>query len=158
MTALWVLARLRFQDRPDAPATVAPVLAQLRPESNYADLARSVAELRPVITAAVVPSGSTTVLRFRRDAGITLGVRDRAAAMASDRATGLAVVRMAAADTAGVMLVGRVIESLLRRRAEGWALHASSSRLGLAGGAHPTIGWCVVHDATLDFTRVSCAG
>ena len=38
--ALWLLARLRFQDRPVTAAPVAPVLAQLRPQTSFEELIR----------------------------------------------------------------------------------------------------------------------
>ena len=56
VTALWVLARIRFQERPAASTPVPNVLAQLRPASNYADLARTIADIRPAIVAAVSAS------------------------------------------------------------------------------------------------------
>ena len=56
VAALWVLARIRFQERPVTSTPVPNVLAQLRPTSSYEDLARLIAEIRPVITAAVSAS------------------------------------------------------------------------------------------------------
>ena len=71
--ALWLLARLRFQDRPVTAAPVVPVLAQLRPQSSYDDLARSLSDLRPGIAAAVaVADGGAAALRIGDDVGIGL--------------------------------------------------------------------------------------
>jgi len=71
MAALWLLARLRFQDRPVTAAPVVPVLAQLRPQSSYDDLARSLSELRPGVSAALaLAAGGTPALRIGNDVGI----------------------------------------------------------------------------------------
>ena len=64
VTALWVLARIRFQERPVASTPVPNVLAQLRPTSSYADLARLIADIRPLITAAVSASRRRQPRRF----------------------------------------------------------------------------------------------
>ena len=73
VAALWVLARIRFQERPVASTPVPNVLAQLRPTSSYEDLARLIAEIRPGITAAVSASeGGGPALRIRGDAAVTL--------------------------------------------------------------------------------------
>jgi hypothetical protein len=71
--ALWLLARLRFQDRPVTAAPVVPVLAQLRPQSNYDDLARSLSDLRPGVSASVaLTEGGVPALRIGSDIGIGL--------------------------------------------------------------------------------------
>ena len=94
VTALWVLARIRFQERAAASTPVPNVLAQLRPISSYADLARAIADIRPVIVAAVSASaGGGAALRIREDAAITLAPGPADTLLASDRATGLAIVR-----------------------------------------------------------------
>jgi hypothetical protein len=71
--ALWLLARLRFQDRPVSAAPVVPVLAQLRPPANYDNLARSLSELRPGVAAAIATAeDGTSALRIGNDVGIGL--------------------------------------------------------------------------------------
>ena len=104
VTALWVLARIRFHERPPASTPVPNVLAQLRPVSNYEDLARVIADIRPVISAAISLSESgSAALRIREDTAVTLtmGVEDDV--VAADRATGLAIVRRARGDVPGLL-------------------------------------------------------
>jgi hypothetical protein len=73
--ALWLLARLRFQDRPVSAAPVVPVLAQLRPQSTYDNLARSLSELRPSVAAAIAQTqDGVPALRIGNDVGIGLVV------------------------------------------------------------------------------------
>ena len=104
VAALWVLARIRFQERPVTSTPVPNVLAQLRPVSSYADLARVIADIRPGITAAVSASaGGGPALRIRDDAAVTLLPGPSDTLLASDRATGLAVVRHAVGDMPGLM-------------------------------------------------------
>jgi hypothetical protein len=97
ITALWVLARIRFQDRPTPTVAVSPVLAQLRPSVGYDELARLIAEIRPRVVAAVFASDGGLALRIRTDAGATL-VPQAVSPVASDRATGLAIVRSSSSD------------------------------------------------------------
>ena len=104
VAALWVLARIRFQDRPATSAPVPNVLAQLRPTSTYPDLARTIADVRPVITAAVSASaGGGPALRVREDVAVTLRPGRTDTLLASDRATGLALVQHARGDMPGLM-------------------------------------------------------
>jgi hypothetical protein len=104
LAALWVLARIRFQERPVTSTPVPNVLAQLRPASGYADLARAIADIRPAITAAVSESaGGSPALRIREDAAATLVPGPTDTVLSSDRATGLAIVRHHQGDTSGVM-------------------------------------------------------
>lgn len=104
VTALWVLARIRFQERPVTSTPVPNVLAQLRPTSSYADLARVIADIRPGITAAVSASaGGSPALRTREDAAVTLAPGPADALLALDRATGLAIVRHQHGDMPGLM-------------------------------------------------------
>ena len=104
VTALWVLARIRFQERPAASTPVPNVLAQFRPASNYADLARMIADIRPGIVAAVSPSaGGGPALRIREDAAVTLVPGPGDTLLASDRATGLAIVRHEQGEMPGLM-------------------------------------------------------
>jgi hypothetical protein len=85
--ALWLLARLRFQDRQVATAPVVPVLAQLRPQSSYDDLARSLSNLRPGVSAVMgAAEDGAQALRIGEDAGITLAP------------SGLELVRLPMAD------------------------------------------------------------
>jgi hypothetical protein len=73
--ALWMLARLRFQDRPVSAAPVVPVLAQLRPQPSYDALARSLSDLRPGIAAAVATTeNGVPALRIGNDVGVGLVV------------------------------------------------------------------------------------
>ena len=104
VTALWILARIRFQDRPAAATPMPNVLAQLRPESSFADLARTIADIRPAIAAAVSASaGGAPALRISEHSAATLmsGVADTV--LASDRATGLAIVQRPQGDPVSVM-------------------------------------------------------
>jgi hypothetical protein len=104
VTALWVLARIRFQERPAASTPVPNVLAQLRPISNYGDLARAIADIRPAIVAAVSASaGGGASLRIREDAAVTLAPGAADTVLASDRATGLAIVRQEHGEMPGLM-------------------------------------------------------
>lgn len=113
LVALWVLARLRFPERPATPNPVAPLLTQLAPRSVFEDLSSAVAELEPKILPAILvldvrhaaaerassTRGVIPALRFRDDAAVALPGATRAteiagvAVMALDPATGLAVVR-----------------------------------------------------------------
>ena len=104
VTALWVLARIRFQERPAASTPVPNVFAQLRPVSSYADLAQAIGDIRPAIVAAVsASSGGGASLRIREDAAITLAPGAADTLLASDRATGLAIVRHEHREMPGLM-------------------------------------------------------
>jgi hypothetical protein len=104
VTALWVLARIRFQERPVTSTPVPNVLAQLRPAPGYADLARAIADIRPGITAAVSASaGGGPALRIREDAAVTLAPGAADTVLSSERATGLAIVRHEHGGMPGVM-------------------------------------------------------
>jgi hypothetical protein len=105
IASLWVLARIRFQDRATASsATVPPVLAQLRPSAGFADLALTIAEIRPVVLAAVFAGpGPTPALRIREDAAATLTPAASDVRLASDRATGLTIVQIPTAGRPGLM-------------------------------------------------------
>jgi hypothetical protein len=71
ISALWLLARLRFQDKPATAVPVVPVLAQLRPQSSYDDLAHLVSNLRPRVAAAIaVGARGVAALRIGRDTGV----------------------------------------------------------------------------------------
>ncbi|HET9468099.1 MAG TPA: PDZ domain-containing protein, partial [Vicinamibacterales bacterium] len=103
IAALWVLARIRFQERPAAATPVPNMLAQLRPASSYDDLARLIADIRPAILAAVSPSAGAPALRVREDAAVTLRPAAADTIVATNRATGLSIVRRPRADMPGVM-------------------------------------------------------
>jgi hypothetical protein len=104
VAALWVLARIRFQERPVTSTPVPNVLAQLRPTSSYEDLARLIADIRPGITAAVSASeGGGPALRIRDDAAVTLMPGRADTLLLSDRATGLAIVQHERGDMPGIM-------------------------------------------------------
>jgi hypothetical protein len=104
VTALWVLARIRFQERPVTSTPVPTVLAQLRPAPDYADLARAIADIRPGIAAAVSTSaGGGAALRIREDAAVTLAPGSTDTVLSVDRPTGLAIVRHAHGNMPGVM-------------------------------------------------------
>ena len=100
---LWVLARIRFQERTAPPTAVAPVLAQLRPSASYDDLARAVADLRPIVSAAVVPTGAGSAFRLSGDRAVTLHPDAAMPVIATDRATQLAVIGVHFAEPAGVI-------------------------------------------------------
>ena len=112
VTALWVLARVRFQDRPVASTPVPDVLAQLRPPSAYGDLARAIGDIRPAIAAAVSTApGGGAALRIRRDASVTLAPGRADTVLAVNRATGFAIVRHDEGEVPGVMpWVPRVLD------------------------------------------------
>ena len=99
---LWVLARIRFQETAP-PTAVAPVLAQLRPSASYDDLARAVADLRPIVSAAVVPAGTGSAFRISSDRAVTLHPDGAMPVIATDRATQLAVIGVHLAEPAGVI-------------------------------------------------------
>ncbi len=104
VAALWVLARIRFQERPVASTPVPNVLAQFAPASSYGDLARLIADIRPGITAAVSASaGGGPALRIREDAAVTLLPGSADTLLRSDRATGLAIVQQERGDMPGLM-------------------------------------------------------
>src|SRR5688572_29516252 len=50
LLALWLLARLRFPERPPSPNPVAPVLSQISAPTTFADLAEEVEDIRQRIT------------------------------------------------------------------------------------------------------------
>lgn len=114
VAALWLLARIRFPERPLTPNPAPSVLSQLASVPKYDDLAGEISEvqarLRPSLLALGVPSDigylptsrRTAAVRLREDLAVTLvppgsnGERwnDRPI-VARDAASGLAVVRVA---------------------------------------------------------------
>jgi hypothetical protein len=116
LAALWVLARIRFPERPRTPNPVAPLLTQLTPGTVFEEFERAVFELEPrvasalhVILARRAGSGggwggegqSIPSLRFRSDAVLALIDNTTGTSItggtlvAHDRATGLAILRTA---------------------------------------------------------------
>ena len=101
---LWVLARIRFPDRPQTPGLVPPVLAQLAPPSAFDDIAASVARLEPRLQGASIP------LEVRRQAGRTseaasqvlpaLRFRDGLAVVLLPPASGLEIIPMSGEEVA----------------------------------------------------------
>jgi len=109
---LWILARVRFPDRPPAANPVPPILEQLTGTTTFADLAARVAELRAQLADSLVPFAFTPVearpgaaaqravaLRIRDDVAVTVGVPANRRAggapsgvVAEDRASGLVLV------------------------------------------------------------------
>ena len=113
VAALWLLARIRFPERPVTPNPVPSVLSQLASVPKYDDLAGEIAQLharlQPSLLALDVPSavGSlqtsppAVAIRLRDDLAVTLvppgSSRERwnhAPIVARDGASGLAVVRV----------------------------------------------------------------
>src|SRR4051812_40392287 len=87
LSMLWVLARIRFPDRPATPNPVQPVLAQLAPPSALQDIASTITQLTPRIQALLVPveinrramagasqSGPTFVPALRVRDGLALAI------------------------------------------------------------------------------------
>ena len=54
IAALWVLARVRFPDRPPPQNPVQPLLTQLTPRPTFADLASEIGALRPRLESLLV--------------------------------------------------------------------------------------------------------
>ena len=55
MLTLWVLARVRFPERPAAPNPVPPIFDQLTGPPSFAELAARVGELRSQLADSLVP-------------------------------------------------------------------------------------------------------
>jgi len=118
LAVLWLLSRIRFQERPPNPVPL--VLSQLSRVPAYDDLAAEVARLQtrvgPYLFAFDLPSGPlgspespsrVGALRLRDDlavallpAGTDFATEDDTRVLASDRASGLLVVRPAS-DVSG---------------------------------------------------------
>lgn len=114
VAALWLLARIRFQELPVTPNPVPSVLSQLASGPKYDDLAAEIAQLQarlePSLLALDVPSavgGSPqtsrriAALRLRDDLAVTLvpagsnpELWNDAHVLGRDRASGLLVVRV----------------------------------------------------------------
>jgi hypothetical protein len=113
VAALWLLARIRFPERPVTPNPVPSVLSQIASGPTYDDLAGEIsqlhARLQPSLLALDIPSAAdslqtshrTAAIRLRDDLAVTLvlpGSRregwNDASIVARDAASGLAVVRV----------------------------------------------------------------
>ena len=113
VAALWLLARIRFPERPVTPNPVPSVLSQIASVPKYDDLAAEIAQLharlQPSLLTLDVPSAAgalqttppTAAIRLRDDLAVTLVPpelsRERwndAPIVARDAASGLAVVRV----------------------------------------------------------------
>ncbi len=119
---LWILARIRFPDRPANPNAVATLLSQLAGFSRFSDLASAIDELRTrvaPILVTVVPDvkeiteradrteGPVAALRMRDDVAIAIlepranrGQGNPLGVIAEDRASGLAVLRVGSSTNA----------------------------------------------------------
>jgi hypothetical protein len=113
VAALWLLARIRFPERPVTPNPVPSVLSQLASVPRYDDLAGEIAQLQarlqPSLVALAVPSavGSSpasplrAAIGLRDDLAVTVVPplsgpegRNETPVVARDAASGLAVVRL----------------------------------------------------------------
>jgi S1-C subfamily serine protease len=108
ITVLWLLARVRFRDRPAPPSAIPAVLSQLTAKPTLDDVAAEIGELAsrlaPSLVAIEWPSndhggqpGQMAGLLYRDDLAVTrLHASPRSDApgvVAVDRASGLAVLR-----------------------------------------------------------------
>lgn len=120
VAALWILARIRFPERPPTPNPVAPILTQIAPRIAFEDLERTLFEIGPQVLPALSvvtveardaePAGvsrAEVLAAIRLNSGaIALLVQGSGVSghglptLARDRATGLTVLRQAAADEA----------------------------------------------------------
>jgi hypothetical protein len=107
MTALWLLARIRFPDRPVSPNPVQPLLTQLASGPSFSDLAAEVTLLEPRVRASLLAldldTGGATperrpALRVRDDVVVMVtplgGHSPVPPAAVRDPASGLTVVLM----------------------------------------------------------------
>lgn len=113
LAALWVLARMRFPDRPVTANPVPPLLTQLEPQPVFDDLASEVFQLEPRIVPALVGLGVqragagggfvldvVPAMRFQNERAVALlgtapySTIDGASFIARDAGSGLAVVNV----------------------------------------------------------------
>ncbi len=111
IAALWLLARFRFRDLPVTPNPIPAVISQLTNGPKYDDLAAEIVQLQtrlePSLLALDPPSAALVslqtshriaALRFRDDVAVTWlptgSIFDEANLLASDPASGLALVRV----------------------------------------------------------------
>jgi hypothetical protein len=120
VAALWILARIRFPERPPTPNPVAPLLTQIAPRIAFEDLERTLFEIEPqLMPALAVVANETRGAQaggvLMADAYAAIRVTSGAVALLTegssvsvggarfagrDRATGLTVLRQAAEDGA----------------------------------------------------------
>jgi len=102
ITALWLLARIRFDDQPVTPNPVPSVLAQLNGGAKYDTLASEIADLQNrVFPWLLVAEDRTAAFRWRDDLAVVLlptgpGIKPRPEldTRVIDPGTGLAVIRV----------------------------------------------------------------
>ena len=114
VAALWLLARIRFPERPLTPNPVPSVLSQLASGPKYGDLSGEIAELHvrlapsllaldvpPAVAGSVQTSPGAVAIRLRDDLAVTSVPPESSRArwhdatiVARDAASGLAVVRV----------------------------------------------------------------
>jgi hypothetical protein len=113
VAALWLLARIRFPERPVTPNPVPSVLSQLASAPKYDDLSAEIARLQTRLQPSLValdlrpaagvpgPSRRTAAIRLREDVAVTWvasgSSREQwsdAPIVARDAASGLAVIRV----------------------------------------------------------------
>jgi hypothetical protein len=103
VASLWLLARIRFPERPVTPNPVPAVLSQLGTSPKYDDLAGEIWQLQTRLQPALVALERAAALRLRDDLAVTLvpaGTNrelwnSKATVLARDAASGIAVVRLA---------------------------------------------------------------
>ena len=121
---LWILARIRFPDRPVNPNPVPPVLSQLTGGAGFSDLSSAIDDLRRRLGPSLIglvpagtdigkraapPADRVPALRIRDDLAVVIRDAQRRAGeeeyhdvVAEDRASGLALIR-AGNDTRAVL-------------------------------------------------------
>jgi hypothetical protein len=122
---LWVLARIRFPDRPVNPNPVAPLLSQLAGFSRFSELAATIEDLQARVAPTLVTvapdvaditaraertEGHVAALRLRDDVAIAIlepGAREPSplGVIAEDRASGLTVLRVGNGTNACIAVV-----------------------------------------------------
>ena len=110
LVALWILARVRFPDRPPTPNPVAPVLSQIAPPTGFADLAgelqRSQQRILPaLLQVAGPPRDSRSYPAWPLHEGLALAMFPPGTPIisddlvTSDPVTGVALFRTTAAPS-----------------------------------------------------------
>jgi S1-C subfamily serine protease len=110
--ALWVLARVRFPDRPPPTNPVQPLLTQLTPRPTFADLAAEIAVLRPrLVPLLVAVEPDRPGLRVTDDTAVVwlnpkqqLAEQDADSLAGYDPVSGLALVRVESRATPPAVL------------------------------------------------------
>ena len=130
IVALWVLARVRFPDRPPPQNPVQPLLTQLTPRPTFADLASEIAALRPRVAPLLFagPAGMPG-LRVRDDVAVVWldpkqhdAAKNAGSLLRYDPASGLSLVQ---------------IESLSWRAPELWSPGPLGPRYFIAAEVSP---------------------